>query len=361
VIYSGNASAAVISTTNASALTLNVIGTSSSDTVLGGAAVSGQNELARGRLEATRRLSRGVRDTARRPIAGAGLASGAQVDETIPCDGSIGTSRTFGTINADGTATLTIVYNNCLIGGDTFDGQVAFRVDAYDFGYGLFADSTISFTRLSVRGPGLSLDGTGSIRTQVSVPAETVTENLVTLDNLTGRMSRSENVVFLYFFNDYFSPTSAYSVSLTGRIYDHVEGYLDVSTSVPLFFGTLAQQFPQSGQFQLMGSAGARIDVVAQSAQLAQMQLDLDGDAVFELSVTLGWLDIAGVVGADLGDTDGDGMHNGWESRHGLDPTVNDAAQDNDNDGATNLQEYYSGTDPNVAGPVAPPPPPPPR
>jgi uncharacterized protein YkwD len=48
-------------------------------------------------------------------------------------------------------------------------------------------------------------------------------------------------------------------------------------------------------------------------------------------------------------DTDGDGMPDSWETANGLNPLVNDAAQDKDGDGATNLQEYRAGTNPSVA------------
>jgi len=47
-------------------------------------------------------------------------------------------------------------------------------------------------------------------------------------------------------------------------------------------------------------------------------------------------------------DTDGDGMLDVWENAHSLNPTVNDAALDPDGDGASNLQEYNRGTDPQV-------------
>ncbi|NHJ84807.1 MAG: hypothetical protein FK734_05050 [Asgard group archaeon] len=45
-------------------------------------------------------------------------------------------------------------------------------------------------------------------------------------------------------------------------------------------------------------------------------------------------------------DTDNDGMKDGFEISNGLDPLVNDAAQDADGDGLTNLFEYQLGTDP---------------
>lgn len=46
-------------------------------------------------------------------------------------------------------------------------------------------------------------------------------------------------------------------------------------------------------------------------------------------------------------DDDGDGIPNGWEQAHGLDPlNPADANVDSDGDGFTNLQEYLAGTDP---------------
>lgn len=48
-------------------------------------------------------------------------------------------------------------------------------------------------------------------------------------------------------------------------------------------------------------------------------------------------------------DTDGDGMSDGFEVDNGLNPFVNDANDDADNDGLTNLEEFLRGSDPNNA------------
>ncbi|MCM2273914.1 MAG: hypothetical protein NDI75_03820 [Candidatus Didemnitutus sp.] len=48
-----------------------------------------------------------------------------------------------------------------------------------------------------------------------------------------------------------------------------------------------------------------------------------------------------------LGDTDDDGMPDGWEVAHGLNPkSSSDAVEDPDGDGLTNLQEYVAGSSP---------------
>jgi PKD repeat protein len=46
------------------------------------------------------------------------------------------------------------------------------------------------------------------------------------------------------------------------------------------------------------------------------------------------------------GDSDGDGIPDGWEVEHGLDPTAADANEDADGDGFSNLTEYEMGWDP---------------
>ncbi len=49
-------------------------------------------------------------------------------------------------------------------------------------------------------------------------------------------------------------------------------------------------------------------------------------------------------------DTDGDGIPDGWEVTHGLNPlNPGDAGEDWDADGLTNLQEFQWGTDPQNA------------
>lgn len=53
-----------------------------------------------------------------------------------------------------------------------------------------------------------------------------------------------------------------------------------------------------------------------------------------------------GPLGADLTDTDGDGMSDVWEIRYGLDPYSDDSSGDLDGDGLTNLEEYVLHTNP---------------
>ncbi|MDY6844150.1 MAG: CFI-box-CTERM domain-containing protein [Thermodesulfobacteriota bacterium] len=56
------------------------------------------------------------------------------------------------------------------------------------------------------------------------------------------------------------------------------------------------------------------------------------------------------------GDTDEDGMPDWWELKNNLNPAANDALEDPDNDGYTNLEEYLSNTDPNDGASIPQPP-----
>ena len=69
--------------------------------------------------------------------------------------------------------------------------------------------------------------------------------------------------------------------------------------------------------------------------------LDIDGDTLFNTDEE--------VLGTDPRDwdTDGDGLPDGWEFDHGLDPTDGtDGTGDGDGDGLTNAMEYDRGTNP---------------
>ena len=68
------------------------------------------------------------------------------------------------------------------------------------------------------------------------------------------------------------------------------------------------------------------------------------------------WLDTDGDWIGNNSDTDddNDGMPDWWEIKYNLDPLIDDASLDPDNDGYSNLEEYLSDSDPNDAQPHPP-------
>jgi len=361
----GNTDPAVVTTTNASKLTANVTGSGQTAGIIAGVSPeSGDATQNRGSglIDLSRRFSRIVRDTvvraeqknsAQRPVSGL-----IPIDEFVPCDAGQGSVHIFGTLNDAGTGTLQVSFNNCLVIRDrdgsiatndaiTLNGPATLRVDAVASPYPSPTDFTLSFANLTLRGLGLSIDAGGTLRTQLSLgTTETITANLVSLDNITSKTTRTENLVIVNVY-DILEMPSFYSSTLNGRVIDQDHGYVDITTPTPLAFGTLAQLFPDSGQILLTGAGSRTVRATALSATLARLQLDLDGNGVVDNTATLRWIELAGPIGADLADSDADGMHDGWEVANGLnkfDPA--DAALDKDADGAGNLAEYQAGSDP---------------
>ena len=356
VVYAGNTNPAVVTAANASKLAAGVVGSDeTASTILGISVESSDATKNRGSgvMDLALRLNRGFRGTVLRMSDAQRVAPAAQIEHTEPCDNGMGSTRTSGTLSdVNFTGTLTITFSNCLVDGVTLNGQATMRVDAFSFALpqGIPEDSTLSFARLTIRGPGVNVDAGGSLRLQLNfgTNTETVTGNFVSQNNSTAGMSKTENLVVVNVYDNMFSPTS-FTATMSGRVFDQVHGYVDVTTLAPVRFGTLTQAFPGSGQILLTGSSNRSIRVTALSPVLARLELDIDSIGGFEHTATLKWTDLAGPIGADLRDSDGDGMHNSWETAVGLNPNLADALNDDDGDGFNNLAEYQGGGDPKSA------------
>lgn len=354
-------SAATITTTNAATLISDVMGTSdptggiaAASTRQGtsrGQSVSSGRELAQ-RLETVYQATLGqTRITSQR------FAPAISVDETDPCDFGQGTIHYTGNINSDGTGMLTATYTNCLLNGLTHNGQATLQVTAFSLTFLVPIDSTFTISSLTVTGPDIDETLSGSFRDQLNLGAdtETMTFNLTTTDNVSGKAIKAHSLRFVFVYDDIFSPSS-YTLTMTGRVWDSDYGYVDVLTVTPFVFANINQLFPDSGQIILTGAGNASIRVTALPSPLLALpstlltvELDLDGDSVYEVIATLKWTDLSGPIGADLGDEDMDGMHNSWETNYMLDPLdPSDAAFDRDGDGFSSFEEYQAGTDPNT-------------
>ena len=194
----------------------------------------------------------------------------------------------------------------------------------------------------------------------VTFPAlnQRLTQNFTVQDNTTMRMMQTQNLRIVNFFESVTAPTF-FTQSIDGRVCHDQRGCVDVTTSTapftdpwgPLYFSTRAQSVPDWGIINLAGATGqARITVMG--IDLAKIQVDAGGDGVFENSARLPWAQLGTAAGANLADTDGDGMHDSWETANGLNPNVNDAASDADGDGFSNLTEYLAGSNPSTNGSV---------
>lgn len=109
---------------------------------------------------------------------------------------------------------------------------------------------------------------------------------------------------------------------------------------------TIDNQSYVSGQAVTVLSDGA---ITTTTAVTVNSGADVKFIATTRVTLSAGFRATSGsAFRAFAGDTDGDGMPDSWETANGLSPLVNDAQLDPDNDGVSNLMEFYLGTNPHV-------------
>jgi len=354
--YTGNANPASITATNASALIANVIGgANTTESLPGVVQPQAVRESANGDpvITETGRLLSYVRAAAKIEPEAAGqkvyAAASIPIDETMPCDS--GSMTLSGSLNKkNGQGTLAVIFDACTTDGETANGAGTLRIDAMDLNYLEITDGLFSFPLLTITSTAVDVSMSFDARIELNIDAnlERFTLNMVTRDNRTGDMLKFENLIDEDVYYPYVLSPTSYTQTLKGRVYDSTHGYVDVLTPVisPLGYSSMEQMYPDSGVLVLTGVPG-NLRLVAESATHVAISLDSDGDQVFETGVTLLWNEIGEPIADDIGDNDGDGMHNSWETTYGLNPDdPNDALLDSDEDGVSNHQEYLDRTHP---------------
>ncbi len=302
LVYCGNTEPAVITADNALELLSGVFGGGNTVPVLSTASVNETQNvnsagvLAQGMGPFARRLARLLFNPALYSDASADTSTirnnqvdspsvqtaSISINETESCDS--GTLTLKGKLSNEGIGVLKLVFNECLLDGDVFNGSAQLSIHAFDLGYLTYTDAVMEFDLLSSSGVSGDVALSGTMRDQLDMASdtETLTLDLVIQDVMADRAFKTEDLIIASVYDNWMSP-STYSETISGRFYDAVQGYVDVTTLQPLAFSGMLQTYPdEGGSLLLTGSGDSTILFTVLSSSTASLAVDTDGDGVEE-------------------------------------------------------------------------------
>lgn len=183
--------------------------------------------------------------------------------------------------DADGSFSGTITYQAFASKGVVIDGTTDI-LGAMDASRQKFTRLTLSFRSLTFRSASsravYTLTGSLSWGFNLTASSETLSMNMVLLDEASSGT---------YWFRNYEVATvygaSSLTQTITGRYYDHNQGYVDLTTRTPLV-AVYGNQWPSQGSLAFGGSSSrwARLDF---QATTLDVQADTDGDGTADWQI----------------------------------------------------------------------------
>jgi hypothetical protein len=145
-----------------------------------------------------------------------------------------------------------------------------------------------NFQSVTIRDSAEDVTAVGTVdltASMVQVPETgTATLNLFLTDNITLKTVWMSNVVV-----GTTAGTGTSDVTLSGRIYLHDYGYVDVATPIPFHYLD-GSSFPSAGRMTVTGRDDHGVRLTVDSETRYTLGVELDGDALYdELTVTLNW------------------------------------------------------------------------
>ncbi len=224
------------------------------------------------------------------------------VDETRACPNG-GTAKLSGEVD-DTTrlGSVTVTYSGCSDGYVIVNGSATLSALAYNASIDKYTDVKLSLNDLNFVGvnPADNIDWHvgADFRAQLdysdaaSPATYTSTIDMIIEDSLTAASFKYENYVTEAVVNNYTTPT-AFTLTVNGRIYHYLHGYVDIVTSAPLNYSSMTQRYPDAGgPLTYIGALNKKIRLTPVNAVLVNVSVDADGDNFFEFSLTLPWQEL---------------------------------------------------------------------
>ncbi len=196
---------------------------------------------------------------------------------------------------------VSITANNCVEAEGTLTGSLSFGVNRFSgtFGSNNFnGDFTMTFSGFNVSASQFSAGANGALTLVLSasgantLSASVSTSSLAVSGTYAG-VTRSRTLAN-YSATSSRTPDASYGYltryTLSGTVSSSALSSQAVSfaTTTP-FVSRPSDAYPSSGTMLITGAANTKVRVTAQSASQVKLELDANGDDVYELSTTLNW------------------------------------------------------------------------
>jgi hypothetical protein len=123
----------------------------------------------------------------------------------------------------------------------------------------------------------------GTVKISGSEDAATIVMNVRLRNNNTEMVEWMNNVTI-----SVIDMGSFVEMTLTGRYYHPEHGYVDIATIDALRINN-SDQFPSSGQIIITGASGSKARLTATSNTEYTLEVDADGDDIYEIGTTENW------------------------------------------------------------------------